>query len=84
MKCLEDNHLWDRPSHPRRRCASLKARFRRYEGIGIVEEVGDAVDIQVGDKVIISCVTACNAPATTTINVVLPSHCEDGGLDFGS
>ena len=21
--CLEDNHLWDRPSHPRRRCASL-------------------------------------------------------------
>ena len=32
-----------------------------HEGIGIVEEVGDAVsNFKVGDKVIISCVTACN------------------------
>ena len=35
-------------------------RILGHEGIGIVEEVGDAVkNIKVGDKVIISCVSKC-------------------------
>ena len=53
-----------------------------HEGIGIVEEVGDAVtNFKVGDKVIISCVTACNTCYYCKRN--LPSHCEDGGWILG-
>ena len=60
-----------------------KARFLGHEGIGIVEEVGDAVNnFKVGDKVIISCVTACNTCYYCKRS--LHSHCEDGGWIFGS
>lgn len=53
-----------------------------HEGIGIVEEVGDAVtNFKVGDKVIISCVTACNTCYYCKRS--LPSHCEDGGWILG-
>ena len=52
-----------------------------HEGIGIVEEVGDAVNnFKVGDKVIISCVTACTCYYCKR---GLPSHCEDGGWILG-
>ena len=53
-----------------------------HEGIGIVEEVGDAVtNFKVGDKVIISCVTACNTCYYCKRS--LPSRCEDGGWILG-
>lgn len=53
-----------------------------HEGIGIVEEVGSAVNhFKVGDKVIISCVTACNT--CYYCKHQLPSHCEDGGWILG-
>ena len=53
-----------------------------HEGIGVVEEVGDAVtNFKVGDKVIISCVTACNTCYYCKRG--LPSHCEDGGWILG-
>ncbi|WP_303973848.1 zinc-dependent alcohol dehydrogenase family protein [Streptococcus merionis] len=53
-----------------------------HEGIGIVEEVGDAVNnFKVGDKVIVSCVTACNT--CYYCKRQLPSHCEDGGWILG-
>ena len=53
-----------------------------HEGIGIVEEVGDAVNnFKVGDKVIISCVTACNTCYYCKRS--LHSHCEDGGWILG-
>ena len=53
-----------------------------HEAIGIVEEVGDAVsNFKVGDKVIVSCVTACNT--CYYCKHQLPSHCEDGGWILG-
>ena len=53
-----------------------------HEGIGIVEEVGSAVNnFKVGDKVIISCVTACNT--CYHCKRQLPSHCDDGGWILG-
>lgn len=53
-----------------------------HEGIGIVEEVGDGVNnFKVGDKVIVSCVTACNTCYYCKHN--LPSHCENGGWILG-
>ncbi|EHJ52312.1 zinc-dependent alcohol dehydrogenase family protein [Streptococcus macacae] len=53
-----------------------------HEGIGIVEEVGSAVsNFKVGDKVIISCVTACNT--CYYCKRQLPSHCLNGGWILG-
>ena len=40
--------------------AVLDGRILGHEGIGVVEQVGkDVSEFHVGDKVIISCVTAC-------------------------
>ena len=59
-----------------------KARFQVTNGSEFVEEVGDAVtNFKVGDKVIISCVTACNTCYYCKRS--LPSHCEDGGWILG-
>lgn len=53
-----------------------------HEGIGIVEEVGSAVSrFKVGDKVIISCVTACGVCDYCKIGMY--AHCENGGWILG-
>ena len=57
-------------------------RILGHEGIGIVEEVGDAVkNIKVGDKVIISCVSKCCTCDNCKIR--LYSHCRNGGWILG-
>lgn len=53
-----------------------------HEGIGIVEEVGDSVSqFKPGDKVIISCITACGS--CPNCKKQLYAHCEDGGWILG-
>lgn len=53
-----------------------------HEGIGIVDEIGSNVtNFKVGDKVIISCVTACGKCHYCKIGMY--AHCEDGGWILG-
>lgn len=54
-----------------------------HEGIGVVEEVGDAVlNFKPGDKVLISCITACGRCLNCKNR--LYSHCELGGWILGN
>lgn len=53
-----------------------------HEGVGIIEEVGDSVtQFEVGDKVIISCITSCGS--CEYCRKQLYSHCKDGGWILG-
>ncbi|RKF19362.1 alcohol dehydrogenase [Altericroceibacterium spongiae] len=53
-----------------------------HEGIGIVEEVGDAVkNFNKGDQVLISCITSCGA--CPNCKRQLYAHCNDGGWILG-
>lgn len=53
-----------------------------HEGIGIIEEVGEGVSqFEVGDKVLISCITSCGS--CQYCKKQLYSHCKDGGWILG-
>jgi alcohol dehydrogenase len=53
-----------------------------HEGVGIVEEVGSAVNnFKPGDRVLISCVTACGR--CDYCKKAMFAHCEDGGWILG-
>lgn len=54
-----------------------------HEGVGIIEEVGSAVsNFKKGDKVIISCITACGTCGSCKKQMY--GHCEDGGWILGN
>jgi alcohol dehydrogenase len=58
-------------------------RILGHEGIGIIEQVGAGVtSFKAGDKVIISCVTACMK--CDFCRKVMLSHCRDGGWILGN
>ena len=62
--------------------AVIDGRILGHEGIGIVEQVGAGVsEFQVGDKVIISCVSACLK--CDFCKKGLYSHCRHGGWILG-
>lgn len=53
-----------------------------HEGIGIIEEVGSGVsNFQVGNKVLISCITSCGRCSYCKKGMY--SHCESGGWILG-
>ena len=57
-------------------------RILGHEGVGIVEEVGSAVtSFKTGDRVVISCVTACLR--CVNCKKAMYSHCSDGGWILG-
>lgn len=58
-------------------------RILGHEGIGVVEDVGTAVTaVRAGDRVIISCVTACGK--CDYCRKGMYSHCRDGGWILGN
>jgi alcohol dehydrogenase len=62
--------------------AVTDGRVLGHEGIGVVEQVGSGVsEFQVGDKVIISCVTACLKCDFCKRGMY--SHCRHGGWILG-
>ncbi len=63
--------------------AVTKGRILGHEGIGVVEEVGSAVSaFRKGDKVLISCITACGK--CDFCRKQMYSHCRDGGWILGN
>jgi alcohol dehydrogenase len=62
--------------------AVTDGRILGHEGIGVIEHVGPAVsEFRVGDRVIISCVTACLKCDFCKRGMY--SHCQDGGWILG-
>ncbi len=62
--------------------AVTDGRILGHEGIGVVEQIGTAVsEFQVGDKVIISCVSACLK--CDFCKRAMYSHCRYGGWVLG-
>jgi alcohol dehydrogenase len=62
--------------------AVTDGRILGHEGIGVIEQVGEGVtEFQVGDKVIISCVSACTK--CDFCRRAMPSHCRHGGWILG-
>ena len=60
-----------------------EGRILGHEGIGVIEQVGTGVsEFHVGDKVIISCVTACLKCDSCRKNMY--SHCRNGGWILGN
>lgn len=53
-----------------------------HEGVGVVEELGSAVhNFQVGQRVLISCMTSCGACKFCRRGI--SAHCQDGGWQLG-
>lgn len=53
-----------------------------HEGVGVVDSVGSAVhSVQVGDRVVISCMTSCGACRFCRRGI--SAHCETGGWTLG-
>jgi alcohol dehydrogenase len=62
--------------------AVTAGRILGHEGVGIVEEVGSAVNsFKPGDNVLLSCVTACGR--CDYCKKQMYAHCEDGGWILG-
>ncbi|TAL99339.1 MAG: alcohol dehydrogenase [Rhodanobacter sp.] len=62
--------------------AVVDGRILGHEGVGVVEEVGAGVsNIQVGDEVLISCVTSCGRCDYCKRGIY--AHCRDGGWILG-
>ena len=62
--------------------AVIDGRIPGHEGIGVVEQVGAGVsEFQVGDKVLISCVSACLKCDFCKKGTY--SHCRHGGWPLG-
>src|SRR4051812_24287132 len=60
-----------------------EGRTLGHEGVGIVQEVGDAVtQYKPGDKVLISCITSCGKCHYCKRGIY--GHCEDGGWILGN
>ncbi|MFA6087296.1 zinc-dependent alcohol dehydrogenase family protein [Mucilaginibacter sp.] len=59
-----------------------KGRILGHEGVGIIEETGSGVSqFKKGDKVIISCITACGS--CIYCKKQMYAHCKDGGWILG-
>lgn len=53
-----------------------------HEGVGVIEDIGNGVtNFQVGDHVLISCITSCGKCSYCKQGMY--SHCEDGGWQLG-
>ena len=62
--------------------AVTPGRTLGHEGVGVVEEVGEAVTaFKQGDHVLISCITSCGR--CTFCKTQMYSHCADGGWILG-
>ncbi|REK65701.1 MAG: alcohol dehydrogenase [Cohnella sp.] len=62
--------------------AVTAGRTLGHEGVGIVEEVGSAVNnFKPGDRVLISCITSCGK--CENCKKGLYAHCDDGGWILG-
>jgi alcohol dehydrogenase len=60
----------------------IEGRILGHEGIGVIEQAGSAVsEFKIGDKVIISCVTACLK--CDFCKKSMYSHCRHGGWILG-
>jgi alcohol dehydrogenase len=63
--------------------AVTDGRILGHEGVGIVEEIGDAVTVfKRGDRVLISCITSCGKCASC--KKAMYSHCQSGGWILGN
>lgn len=62
--------------------AVTSGRILGHEGVGVIQEVGDAVrNFKQGDRVLISCITSCGKCEYCKKGMY--SHCEDGGWILG-
>ena len=62
--------------------AVTDGRILGHEGVGIVEEAGEAVsNFKKGDRVLISCITSCGK--CEYCKKQMYAHCEDGGWILG-
>jgi len=60
-----------------------EGRILGHEGIGIIDEIGTGVNrFREGDRVLISCITACGK--CDYCRRGMPSHCEQGGWILGN